>query len=133
MSVPHERIALALENRGGGDDLVFKAPWMARAFGLTLALSEAGTFTMQDFQAALIQAVGDREKVSCIEDEETYYSCWIEALSGLLGERGLLGEERVVALEAVLLAEATARRDHQHHHVPRNPDGSVKIAPVTRG
>ncbi|SMF48939.1 nitrile hydratase accessory protein [Tistlia consotensis] len=107
----------------------FAEPWMARAFALTLALSERGLFNLKDFQAALIEAVGRHEKAGCIADETDYYTRWVEALSALLRARGLLDEAGVAELEARILVEAAARREHQHL-AARDEEGRLRIAPV---
>lgn len=124
------QIEEALETGVLAEDVAFKEPWMARAFGLTLALAEAGHFSLKDFQKSLISAVGSKEKASCIADEEAYYECWIEALIYLLRERNVLREDKIAVIEKALVEDAAARRDHQHHHVRRNTDGSPIIEPI---
>jgi hypothetical protein len=39
-------------------ELVFAAPWESRAFGLALALNEAGLIEWEDFRRALIREIG---------------------------------------------------------------------------
>ena len=107
----------------------FSEPWMARLFALTLGLSERDLFSLKDFQAALIEAVGSREKTGCIDDEESYYTCWLAALTGLLRERAVLPEETLGALERSIRAEATARREHQNESA-RDSEGRLRVAPV---
>jgi nitrile hydratase accessory protein len=108
----------------------FSEPWMARAFGLVLALTEARLFSLKEFQAALIQSVGDQERSRCLENEADYYTCWLRALTSLLGSRGILTEEGLAVTERSVVAEAAARRTHQHASF-RNADGSLRIAPIT--
>ncbi|WP_439815434.1 nitrile hydratase accessory protein [Zavarzinia sp. CC-PAN008] len=127
-----EAVAAALDRPEALDGVAFAEPWAARAFGLTLALAEAGLFTLKDFQQALIDDIGAYEKAGCIADETTYYTRWIGALAALLRARDLLPEDRLQALEAHLAAEAEARRQHQHH-VARNPDGSLRVGPLAVG
>ena len=102
----------------GGPDLdrmTFQHPWTARLFGVTVALSEAGLFTMADFQSALIAATAVHEKAGCISDETDYYTQWLTALTALLGTRGVdLG----MALSSA--EDRVARRlrglRHERHH-----------------
>lgn len=117
-----------------GSAAVFSEPWMARTFGLTMVLSEKSLFSLKDFQAALIDAVGSQEQKGCISDDVEYYTCWLEALLGLLRRRPLIpqaaiSEQALSIIEQALVAEAAARKEHQHQ-LARNPDGSLKIAPI---
>jgi nitrile hydratase accessory protein len=125
------RVMLAdiLEQSKGVGEAVFLEPWMARAFGLTIALSEKGLFSLKEFQAALIEAVGHHEKAACITNDAEYYTRWIEALMTLLRQRALLSDAELSAIEENLIAEAAARKEHQHF-IARNADGSLKIVPI---
>lgn len=96
--------------------LTFRWPWAARIFGITLALSERGLFTMREFQAALIESIGAHEKAACISDDETYYSRWIEALVSLLARRAMMSGEALEAAEARVRARLAALHEHDHHH-----------------
>ncbi len=108
---------------------VFKAPWEARAFALTLALSERGLFTLKDFQAALIARVGSFEKASCIVDDEDYYTRWVEALGDILEARDLLAPQRLADLEVQVVDDAESRKAHQHGKA-RDESGRLRIAPL---
>ncbi|MFK8251798.1 nitrile hydratase accessory protein [Ancylobacter terrae] len=110
-------------------DAVFAEPWEARAFALTLALSERGLFTLNDFQAALIGRVGSFEKANCIVDETDYYTRWIEALGDMLAARGLLAEDRLADIEVQVVDDAASRKAHQHG-TARDEFGQLKIAPI---
>ena len=55
--------------------LVFAAPWEGRAFGLMLALTEQGVFTLSDFQAALINSIARWDELQRPVEEYHYYEC----------------------------------------------------------
>ena len=66
---------------------VFRAPWEAQAFGMTLALYERGVFTWKEWADRLsveIAAARDRD------DGSRYYELWLTALEKLVADRGLV-------------------------------------------
>jgi nitrile hydratase accessory protein len=68
---------------------VFAEPWQARAFALTLKLSEQGYFTWKEWATALAQelkSVADRGEV---DDGSRYYNHWLKALETLVVAKGL--------------------------------------------
>ena len=71
-------------------ELVFAAPWESRAFGLALALSEAGLIDWEDFRQALIREIGDWEAAHPSGEGWSYYECWLRALERTAGARGLV-------------------------------------------
>ena len=50
-TVAHMEVSIQLPRQNG--ELVFESPWEARAFGIAVALSEAGQYPWPDFSAAL--------------------------------------------------------------------------------
>lgn len=71
------------------DEPVFAEPWQARAFALTLKLSEQGYFTWHEWTTALareLKAVADRGEV---DDGSRYYNHWLKALEMLIVTKGL--------------------------------------------
>lgn len=111
------------------ESLAFAEPWNARAFALVIALSERGLFTLKDFQAELIETIGNHEKTGCITTEEEYYTHWIEALTALLKRRKLLSADAIAAVEVKLLAIAASTREHQHD-AAHGPDGRLLVEPL---
>lgn len=95
-------------------DLRFDEPWAARLFGVTIALSETGAFKLSDFQGALIAAVNEHEKTAPIDSDETYYTCWLQALSALLGDAGLLGPSALSASEKLVTERLLELQHHRH-------------------
>lgn len=67
---------------------VFREPWEAQAFAMTLALHERGVFTWKEWAATLateikrVQAVGDPDT------GDTYYLHWLAALERIVAEKG---------------------------------------------
>lgn len=96
--------------------LRFDTPWSARLFGVTLTLAKRGLFSLQDFQRALIDRIALHENGGCIENDEQYYTCWLEALESLLRERSLLSESDLVKRQEELVHAAHHIRDEQHGH-----------------
>ena len=114
---------------GTDDDRVFAEPWQARAFALALALSERGLFSLRDFQAALIGRIVSFEKSECIAGTADYYTCWVEGLEDLLGQKCMLPSDRLSLLEQDVLEDAASRKVHQRM-TSRDENGRLKIAPL---
>lgn len=76
-----------------GDQLVFDAPWQARAFGLVVTLYRQGLFEWNEFQSRLIEQVQAGAFEEQEEDPESiYYRQWIAAFEQLLADKNLLDE-----------------------------------------
>jgi nitrile hydratase accessory protein len=114
---------------GTDEDHVFAEPWRARAFALTLALSERGMFSLRDFQAALIARIASFEKSHCIAGTADYFTRWIEALEDLLSQRSMLPADRLSHLERDVVDDAESRKVHQRM-TSRDENGRLRIAPL---
>ena len=69
------------------DGPVFRAPWEAQAFGLTLALHARGIFTWREWTDALTAEI----KAAAAPDDGTrYYEHWLAALEKLAAAKGLV-------------------------------------------
>lgn len=90
----------------------FAEPWQARAFGMTLALFEAGCFTWPEWTDALsaeIAAARDRGEPDL---GDTYYRHWLAAL------------ERLAAAKALTsVPELAERKDAWAHAAEHTPHG----------
>ena len=79
------------------DAPVFRAPWEAQAFAMTVKLHEAGHFTWVEWAAHLgaeLAAARDRGEQ---DDGSRYYHHWLAALEKLVAEKGLLTSEQLAA------------------------------------
>jgi nitrile hydratase accessory protein len=90
MTVIDPRIAnldesAALPRKNG--ELVFKAPWEGRAFGMAVVLNERGTYPWSAFRAQLV------EKIAAGSPE--YYESWLAAFESLLIETGVVSAEEL--------------------------------------
>src|SRR2546425_9123665 len=77
-----EQVALPRQN----GELVFAAPWEARAFGLAVALNEAGVYPWRDFSQGLAAETAALEQHGV---QVSYYERWLETLEKLAIARGL--------------------------------------------
>ncbi|MDE0308521.1 MAG: nitrile hydratase accessory protein [Acidiferrobacterales bacterium] len=67
-------------------DPIFEAPWMARAFALTVSLHHRGVFTWPQWSEHLADAIR-----STYGDEGVgYYEIWLQALENLLRDQAVL-------------------------------------------
>jgi nitrile hydratase accessory protein len=72
------------------DGPVFREPWEAQAFAMTLALEEQGYFTWAEWaerlsaEIAAAQAAGDPDR------GDTYYRHWLKALEGLVASKDIV-------------------------------------------
>jgi nitrile hydratase accessory protein len=90
--------AAALPRRNG--EPVFGAPWQSRAFGMAMALHEAGAFEWEEFRSLMIEQIanatpGAQARQVGDDDGSLYYSCWLAALFGVLQEGGVVGADEL--------------------------------------
>jgi len=84
--------AEALPRRNG--ELVFAAPWESRAFGVAVALQDAGAIDFERFRTHLIAEIGAH---GAEEDGQGYYQHWLDALQQRLLEEGVVSEAELDA------------------------------------
>lgn len=96
----------ALPRDEGGP--VFKAPWEAQAFAMTLSLHARGIFTWREWAAALgteLAAAAARGKP---DDGTHYYEHWLAALEALVARKNVVAgpelEQRVEEWDAAARA-----------------------------
>jgi nitrile hydratase accessory protein len=91
---------------------VFREPWEAQAFAMTLALHERGVFTWKEWATALSVEIKRAQREGDPDTGETYYLHWLAAL------------ERLVAEKGVTTVETLHRtRDAWEHACDRTPHG----------
>ncbi len=95
MNLPELRAALpALPCDDAGP--VFKAPWEAQAFAMTLALYERGLFTWTEWATCLNQAIRDAQAAGDSDRGDTYYRHWLTALERISTIKGLVADDSLV-------------------------------------
>jgi nitrile hydratase accessory protein len=103
---------LAAPPRTNGE-LVFAEPWESRAFGLAMALSEAGALHWEDFRRELITQIAGWEATAEEGTCFSYYRCWLDALEQVLVTDELV-TSGAVRERATELAARPAGWDHDH-------------------
>ena len=98
---------------------IFREPWEAQAFAMTLALHERELFTWTEWAAALADEITRAQQAGDPDTGETYYRHWLAAL------------ERIVA-EKNIADRATLARYHDawDHAADRTPHGhAIELRP----
>mgnify|MGYP002713062467 CR=1 FL=1 len=72
------------------DGPVFREPWEAQAFAMTIRLYEQGLFTWPEWAAALSAAIKRAQACGDPDTGETYYLHWLDALEQLVAEKNIL-------------------------------------------
>ena len=95
---PHEEIAHAAAEiapipRGDDGGPVFREPWEAQAFAMTLALYEWGLFTWTEWAAALSAAIKRAQAAGDCDDGSTYYQHWLNAIEQLVIDKNIATEQ----------------------------------------
>jgi nitrile hydratase accessory protein len=98
---------------------VFREPWEAQAFAMTLTLYDRGLFTWPEWAATLAEEIKRAQAAGDPDTGETYYRHWLNAL------------ERIVAEKGVTNAQALERyRDAWDHAADRTPHGTpIELRP----
>lgn len=71
---------------------VFKAPWEAQAFAMTLCLHAAGIFTWREWADALAAELSAAAAHGEPDDGSHYYEHWLAALERLVAEKRIVPE-----------------------------------------
>ena len=105
------------------DGPVFREPWEAQAFAMTLALHERGVFTWSEWAAALGVEIKRAQAAGDPDTGETYYQHWLNTLERLVTEKGAATRD---ALHRY--------RDAWDHAADRTPHGTpIKLKPEDFG
>jgi nitrile hydratase accessory protein len=73
----------------GADGPVFREPWEAQAFAMTVALHERGCFTWGEWAEALAAEIKAAQGAGDPDTGETYYRHWLAALEKLVASKSL--------------------------------------------
>jgi len=77
-----------------GEGPVFKAPWEAQAFAMTLSLHARGAFTWREWAEALARELAAAAARGAPDDGSHYYEHWLAALEKLVvGKKLIAGNE----------------------------------------
>jgi nitrile hydratase accessory protein len=98
---------------------VFRAPWEAKAFGLTLTLFERGCFTWKEWTQHLSAEIAAARHRGEADDGNRYYEYWLHALEKLAAEKGL-----------TTFAEMLARKEEWDRAARSTPHGKPILLPV---
>ena len=71
------------------DGPVFREPWEAQAFAMTLALYERGLFTWPEWAATLGDEIKKAQAGGDPDTGETYYTHWLNALERMVAHKGV--------------------------------------------
>lgn len=98
---------------------VFREPWEAQAFAMTVALHTRGLFAWSEWAQTLAEEIKRAQAAGDPDTGETYYRHWLAAL------------ERIVAAKGVASARTLGRyRDAWGHAASRTPHGAtIEIRP----
>ena len=93
MSVPSREELPSLPRDEEGP--VFKEPWEAQAFAMTLRLYEGGHFTWPEWAACLAEEIEAAQQAGDPDLGDTYYQHWLKALEKIVARKGLLSAEEL--------------------------------------
>jgi nitrile hydratase accessory protein len=91
---------------------VFREPWEAQAFAMTLALHERGLFTWKEWADALAVEIKRAQAAGDPDTGETYYQHWLAALEQLVAQKGVATRDTLAQY-----------RDAWDHACERTPHG----------
>ena len=75
---------------------VFREPWEAQAFAMTLALHERGLFTWNEWAQALAREIAAAQAAGDPDRGDTYYRHWLAALEKLVAAKGVSSIEELI-------------------------------------
>jgi nitrile hydratase accessory protein len=98
---------------------VFREPWEAQAFAMTLALYRRGLFTWTEWAATLAAEIKRAQQAGDPDMGDTYYQHWLAALERLVAEKGVADP-----------ASLARYRDAWDHAADRTPHGApIELRP----
>jgi len=98
---------------------VFREPWEAQAFAMTVALHERGLFRWGEWTAVLGDQIKRAQASGDPDTGETYYQHWLTALERIVAEKGVTDAPTL-----------TRYRDAWDHAADRTPHGTpIELRP----
>src|SRR5215468_12280883 len=99
---------------------VFREPWEAQAFAMTLALHQRGLFSWSEWATALAAQIGKAQAAGDADRGDTYYRHWLLALEALVASKGASSPE-----------ELSGYRHAWAHAADRTPHGQpIDLKPI---
>ncbi len=92
---------------------VFREPWEAQAYAMTLLLYQRGLFSWTEWAATLAAEIKRAQAAGDPDTGETYYRLWLAALERLVAEKGIADP-----------ASLARYRDAWEHAADRTPHGA---------
>ena len=83
-------------------ELVFESPWEGRAFGVAVALTNAGRYQWREFNKVFIEHIARAEQSG---DSSTYYQRWLAALEELALKKRFVSAQELEQRAQQLAAE----------------------------
>ncbi len=74
------------------DGPVFREPWEAQSFAITLGLYDQGLFSWKEWTGALVMEIKRAQEAGDPDTGETYYLHWLAALERIVAEKGVADE-----------------------------------------
>jgi len=91
---------------------VFREPWQAQAFAMTLALHEKGLFTWSEWATMLGATIKAAQAAGDPDSGDTYYQHWLATLERMTAEKAITSR-----------ADLTNYRDAWERAAARTPHG----------
>jgi nitrile hydratase accessory protein len=76
-------------------DPVFREPWEAHAFAITVDLHARGLFTWEEWTRALSAQIASARESAAADTGEEYYRHWLAALETLVAAKGLASADEL--------------------------------------
>lgn len=109
---PAQRAAEAIPSLPrDADGPVFREPWEAQAFAMTLALYDRGLFTWPEWAAMLGSEIKRARERGDPDTGQTYYHHWLAALERMVADKGV-ADARTLARYHAAWDHATERTPH---------------------
>ena len=79
---------------------VFREPWEAHAFAMTIELHGRGLFSWQDWTRTLTAAIATAQAAGDPDSGDTYYRHWLAALETIVAARGLASPAELIRYQS---------------------------------
>ncbi|HEU0196832.1 MAG TPA: nitrile hydratase accessory protein [Nevskiaceae bacterium] len=104
--------------READDGVVFREPWQAQAFALTVQLNRRGVFTWKEWTLALGAEIAAAKARGELDLGQDYFRYWLTALEGMLVRKGLTDTVGLAALRETTRSDWPTGADHVARRAP---------------